>query len=77
MVTNSIFLQDKGIRIIRMKELTQLIGLSRTTVWRLVRSYDFPAPVSLSANSIGWNSDQIYEWIQTRPKVPYSPQSTS
>lgn len=77
MVTNSNFLQHKGTRIIRSKELTLLTGLSRTTVWRLVNSGDFPAPVSLGVSSIGWNSDQIDAWIQSRPKVRYSPLNNS
>ena len=53
-------------RIIRVKEVQELTGLSRTTIWRLERSGKFPARVSLSSSIIGWRSSDITQWIATR-----------
>ena len=46
-------------RIIRTKEVTELTGLSRTTLWRMEKTGEFPAKVSLGANSIGWRLSEI------------------
>ena len=54
-------------RILRTPEVVKLTGLSRTTIWRRVRSGDFPAPVklgSLASRSVGWRESEIEEWIE-------------
>ena len=56
----------KPERIIRAKEVQELTGLSRTTIWRLERSGKFPARVPLSSSIIGWRSSDITQWIATR-----------
>jgi len=53
-------------RIIRSKEVQELTGLSRTTIWRLERSGKFPARVPLSSSIVGWRSSEITHWITTR-----------
>lgn len=53
-------------RILRAKEVQDMTGLSRTTVWRLERKGQFPARVILGANSIGWRFLEVNEWILNR-----------
>ena len=57
-------------RIMRIPEVVQVTGLSRTTIWRRVKSGDFPVPVrlgSLATRSIGWRESEIRRWIEGRP----------
>ena len=57
-------------RILRIPEVVEITGLSRTTIWRRVRSGDFPAPVrlgSLATRSVGWRESEIRKWIESRP----------
>jgi prophage regulatory protein len=56
-------------RIIRKKELCQLLGLSAPTLWRKVKSGDFPAPLQLGVNSIGWLESDISQWIETKKEA--------
>lgn len=51
-------------RIIRAKELQDLTGLSRTTLWRMENKGDFPRRVSLGGNLVGWRYSEIREWIE-------------
>ncbi len=58
-------------RIIRIKELTSLIGLSRSTVYdrlnpKSVR-FDptFPKPIKLGVAAIGWHLAAVHEWINS------------
>jgi len=53
-------------RILRSKEVQDMTGLSRTTIWRLERVGKFPSRVSLGLNSIGWRFNEVNEWILNR-----------
>jgi predicted DNA-binding transcriptional regulator AlpA len=53
-------------RILRSKEVQDMTGLSRTTLWRLERADKFPSRVSLGLNSIGWRFNEVNEWILNR-----------
>ncbi|MCW8930998.1 MAG: AlpA family phage regulatory protein [Gammaproteobacteria bacterium] len=53
-------------RILRSKEVQDMTGLSRTTIWRLERKGDFPARIVLGENSIGWRFLEINEWMLNR-----------
>ena len=41
-------------RILPWSQVKVISGLSRTTVWRLQKTGDFPASVQVSRNRIGW-----------------------
>ena len=53
-------------RILRPRDVCRVIGLSRTTLWRWQRAGDFPRPVRLGRNSIGWRASTVQEWIDAR-----------
>jgi len=59
-------------RIVRLKQLTERIGLGRSTIYdRMdVQSprYDatFPKPIKLGAAAIGWIDSEITTWIEQR-----------
>lgn len=59
-------------RIMRTPEVVKITGLSKTTIWRRVRSGDFPAPIrlgGLATRSVGWREGEIENWIDTREVV--------
>ena len=56
-------------RIIRAKEVVEMTGLSRTTIWRMERYKSFPARVSLGKNSMGWKLSDIQKWLATRDQL--------
>ena len=53
-------------KIIRSKEVQELTGLSRTTIWRLERTGKFPARIALSTSNVGWRLSDIQEWIRSK-----------
>lgn len=53
-------------RILRPREVATLVGLSRQTIWRLVRSGEFPAPIQLTRKSIGWKENHVMDWLERR-----------
>jgi predicted DNA-binding transcriptional regulator AlpA len=53
-------------RIIRAKEVQDLTGLSRTTLWRMENREDFPRRVGLGGNLVGWRWSEVRQWIDER-----------
>ena len=56
-------------QILRVTDLMALLGLSRTTIWRLRRAGKLPQPIRLSANAIGWHAHVIHQWLAKLPKA--------
>ena len=56
-------------QIVRVADLEAQLNLSRTTIWRLRRAGEFPQPIRLSANAVGWHAHDIYEWLAKRPEA--------
>ena len=55
--------------ILRIVDVTQLVKLSRTTLWRLEREGKFPTRVRLSARLVGYHAASVHRWIEEREGV--------
>lgn len=53
-------------RILPWSQVKVISGLSRTTVWRLQKTGDFPASVQVSPNRVGWWQSELLDWRRTR-----------
>ncbi len=58
-------------RTIRASAVVDATGLSRVTLWRKIAKGQFPAPVQLGKNSIGFYEDEVAAWLESRPRVSY------
>lgn len=45
--------------LLRIGEVLRLCGMSRTTLYREIKLHNFPAPVKLSARSVGWLQEDV------------------
>lgn len=54
--------------ILRAKDVVQLTGLSRVSIWRYERAGQFPPRIQLGPNSVGWIEEEVLDWIETRPR---------
>lgn len=54
-----------GDRIIRKKELLNMIGLSDSTVWRMENKGEFPIRLRIG-KGCGWLESEIHGWIKSR-----------
>ena len=55
--------KDKFLRLSDVKERT---GLSRSTIYLSISKNTFPRPISLGARCVGWLESEIEGWIQSR-----------
>jgi len=61
---NTDLMLDKH-RLIRLSEVRRLVGLSHSSIYRLVSEGRFPVPFKISARAVRWRFADILEW-QTR-----------
>ncbi|SBW85136.1 hypothetical protein PVE_P0092 (plasmid) [Pseudomonas veronii 1YdBTEX2] len=54
------------MRIIRLKEVIDLTGLARSTIYKYIGEGTFPKPVSLGDRCVGWVDSEMHEWILAR-----------
>jgi predicted DNA-binding transcriptional regulator AlpA len=45
------------------RDLVVMLGLSRTTLWRMVKTKIFPAPVMISRGRVGYPREAVDRWI--------------
>lgn len=61
---------DKGLRILRMKQLVERMGLSRATLYTLMSADPtFPAKINLTVRTVGWLEIEVDAWIAARAQA--------
>lgn len=53
-------------RILRLKEVKLLTGLSRSTIYRYISMNLFPNSISLGMRSVGWLENEVDQWRDQR-----------
>lgn len=56
-------------RLIRPKAAADRLGISKTTLYRLVKAGILPKPVRISAQATGWPEDIIEAFIAARQEA--------
>ncbi len=54
---------------LRRREVEQLTGLSRSSLYDLMSKGAFPRPVKLTGKAVAWPENVIAEWLATRPSA--------
>lgn len=49
-------------RLVRLKELRQITGLSRSTIYKMVSEGRFPRPVKLNERASAWRMADVLKW---------------
>ena len=53
-----------GKRLIRVPEVLRRIGLSRTTMYELIKEGRFPYKITISSRSVAFVESEIDAWIE-------------
>ena len=54
------------MRFLRPRDVLALIGVSRTTLWRMIRAGQFPSPVRITERSAGFLQETVESWMRCR-----------
>jgi prophage regulatory protein len=55
------------MKFLRIRQVMQVTGLSRMTIYRLELAGKFPKRRQLSENSVAWLESDITVWAESRP----------
>ncbi|WP_043649674.1 helix-turn-helix transcriptional regulator [Chitinilyticum litopenaei] len=55
-------------QLLRRRDVEQLTGLSRSTIYRMMAANQFPLPVQVGAKAVAWRSDDIAAFIESRAR---------
>ncbi len=53
-------------RFMRLPEVIRVSGLSRATIYELMRKDAFPQNVSLGGRNVAWPESEINAWVKAR-----------
>jgi len=51
------------MRVIRLNEVKNKVGLSRSTIYRRIANDEFPNSILLGGRASGWIESEIDEWL--------------
>ena len=52
-----------GKRFLRLRQVIEATGLSRTTIYRKIREGSFPPPIKLGDRAVGWKDSDVSAWM--------------
>ena len=55
--------------VLRMDDVVILLGVSESTVRRMIDRGEFPAPIQLSSRVVGWFSSEVRDFLETKAKT--------
>jgi prophage regulatory protein len=50
-------------RLVRLPEVKDRTGLSRTSIYRKMDAGEFPVAIKLSKNAVAWRETELERWI--------------
>ena len=53
-------------KILRLRTIKEWTGLSRSTIYLMMKTGSFPKSISLGARSVGWLESDIQAWVDSR-----------
>jgi prophage regulatory protein len=62
------------VQFIRTRQVLRMIGVGRTTLWRMVQEGRFPRPVRVTQRNAGYLLEAVEHWMRTRAEgLPWEP----
>ena len=55
-----------SMQFLRVRQVSERVGLSRSTIYQLVKAGNFPSPVKIGARAPAWLASEVDEWQQQR-----------
>ena len=54
------------MKILKSREVTELTGLCRATIYRYILNQQFPRQIILGPRRVGWVEEEVIDWIRLR-----------
>ena len=57
------------MRFLRIDDVVKFTGLSKPSIYRLMREGSFPRAVRLGERAVAWTINDLEQWAQNRPST--------
>ena len=54
--------------MLRLRSVILITGLSKSTLYRLIKLGHFPQPLRLTQRAVRWRREEVDEWLLHRPR---------
>jgi|SaaInlStandDraft_1057018.scaffolds.fasta_scaffold885033_1 prophage regulatory protein len=61
------------MKILKLKEVLELISISKSTLYNEINEGRFPEPIKLSRRSVGWLIEDVYNWRDKKKESQAQP----
>jgi prophage regulatory protein len=55
-------------QLLRLPSVENITGLSKSEIYRRVKTGDFPKPIKLGARAVAWSSASVQDWFESMIK---------
>ncbi len=62
-------LDDLNLPLLRIQDVERLTHRSRSSIYRDVKSGQFPPPVKIGKRAVAWRHADIFMWLDSRQPV--------
>jgi len=62
---------DQAATFLRIRNVIQMTGLGRSTIYRLIADRQFPLPVRLGPRAVAWRRSDLDRWSEARPQATH------
>ncbi len=63
--------RDDPRRILRLRDVLELTGLSRSEIYVRMGNGEFPVTVQLGLRAVGWRASDVYCWLDALLPTSY------
>ncbi|UZE97907.1 helix-turn-helix transcriptional regulator [Alkalimarinus alittae] len=57
--------QSNTAQLLKIPQVTKITGLSRSTIYRLIKDGEFPGPIRITRRRVAWRQDDIQSWFDS------------
>lgn len=56
-------------RVLRLPSVVAFVGLSRSSIYVMMKENEFPRPIQLGKRAVAWRETDIQNWLADRTEV--------
>jgi prophage regulatory protein len=57
---------NQPTRFVRMSELTRIVGLSVSQLYKMQKAGKFPHSIKLTSHAVAWDEQVVREWMEAK-----------
>ena len=55
--------------LLTCKQVTEIVPLTQSTIYRLMRKNRFPLPVKIGGRNVRWLRSEVMDWLKSQPRA--------